>query len=140
MAKLNRTEISAIAEDIYTKITTPIDNYNKELTSDKAFEEWREGFCKTQEYNDLIANLNAIENLNKFFNKYEFTSYNRSKVKVKVEINKDYYSLVRIIWENSLQLKIYPTTIEKISQDLIIAQARNEGIDTMIESIIQKYS
>lgn len=139
MGKLNKSEIRAIAEDIVEKIKA------KSPTIDDVYKEWETVFKTTPEYDFILSckkQLDTLEDLLKNYKKvYDL---NKSSYFYNLGINSfDVEDVIR--WKFLEGYLKYgkkeenPPSIGLIEREIIIAQAKNESVDAIIETIINKY-
>lgn len=132
MAKLNKMEISAIA----SKIVDDVNSYNQGVRNTlykKEYQKWLTDFRRTEEYKNLVK----FEELSKKVAEYtkDFGwSYRVSSLKVSDESLKDIFEK-----EHKDVLKFSPLNGELVERDIIIAQAKNEDLESLINELTSKY-
>lgn len=131
MAKLNKMEITAIAEDIISKIKV-----NKNPIT---FEKYLEEFLETSEaeyINQLIGKVNYLHTLMKDFhytNKYGGNGTMNARYEGSVES-------VALYKYNKQYPRKEPPSLSDITRELIISQISSEDIDGIIARLVDKYS
>ena len=136
MAKLNKMEISAIADKIYSDIKKQKDDYNKVLKSEDSYKEWLKSFKKTSQYKLAVQTTDIAKQFNEVFGKIP-------KKRGYSNISMSTYTIEDIcesVWEDDLELKQLSIDKSDIERDIIIAQAKNEDLDKLIKELTEKYS
>lgn len=132
MAKLNKMEISAIA----SKIVDDVNSYNQGVKTTlykKEYEKWLANFKRTEEYKNLVK----FEELSKKVAEYtkDFGwSYRVSSLKITNELLKDIFEK-----DHKDVLKFSPLNGDLVERDIIIAQAKNEDLESLINELTIKY-
>lgn len=138
MAKLNKQEISAIAEDIYEKINAPINEYNALVSSNDAFKMWEITFDKSSKGKELINLYDTVDLLNEKAKKYKYSKYGSTRT-LNIGITENLEYVKRELFKETIKYKPNKGDISLIERELIIAQAKNTDVDAMIASILEKY-
>lgn len=136
MAKLNKMEISAIADKIYSDIKKQKDDYNKVLKSEDSYKEWLKSFKKTSQYKLAVQTIDIAKEFNKVFEKIP-KKRGYSNISISTYTIED---ICESVWEDSLELKQISIDKSDIERDIIIAQAKNEDLDKLIKDLTEKYS
>lgn len=132
MAKLNQTEISAIAEQIAENIDIKNKEYNKKL-EEKEYSKWERKFEK-----DLRGQF-----LREFCRNSIFASNYTKHLSYSIRVSKhDFETIKKDIFskEISLRLKNVRTNKDSIKRDIIINQAKGTEIEKLIKELTEKYS
>lgn len=130
MAKLNKMEITAIAEDIISKIKV-----NKAPIS---FKEWRKEYYETPEGKHINGLIKQSDILSKQLGEYNYESSWGGINKAGVNCNCTLESIALYKYNKKYPKKESPK-VSDIIRELIIAQAKNTDVDAMIASILEKY-
>lgn len=131
MAKLNKMEITAIAEDIISKIKV-----NKNPVS---FKEWKKEYYETSEAKYIEGLIKQFGILNKQLGEYQYESNWGSVSIMSATYNGSLEAVALHNYNKKYPKKELPSTND-IIRELIISQARNEDVDAIIEKMIAKYS
>ena len=136
MGKLNKSEIRAIAEDIVEKIK------NSTPSTQSKYEKWLKEFKTTSEYK-LFESYNeaiiAMENNLKVYKRIRnFNGWERDIKLDEIDIEEIcMWKFIQIFPECVKQSEL--PSVSSIEREIIIAQAKNESVDAIIETIINKY-
>lgn len=130
MAKLNKMEISAIAEQIVADVTTKVSEYNTNIRK-KEFEKWLEGFKETDDYKTLKKYEKIEKDVERIYNETRGYSYNI--LRTSEVLNQMFGKAV------SVKTKSYPSK-QTIEREIIISQAKSEDLDELIKKLTEKYS
>lgn len=136
MAKLNKMEMSAIADKIYNDIKEKVDNYNREIKSESNYKEWLKEYKKTPDYKLIFKTENTVKEFNEVFKKIENKRGYRN-LSANVSDTED---ILCRVFETTLNLKELKISRESIERDIIIAQAKNEDLEALIADLTVKYS
>ena len=136
MAKLNKGEIRAIAERIYNSNREEVNNYNDALKKGLAFEDWKETFVLSKEYKKIEECYSKVKEINSFMKKYCKNSYRENRF---FDSYEDLEHVLATIYSQQFKYKSVDFNVEDIERDLIIEQAINSDIESMIKKIENKY-
>lgn len=132
--KLNKMEISAIAENIYKDVNKKVSDYNKKV--ENSFDDWFEKFKKTPNYKDFAELISCAKLISTRFERSGITYYVTNLAKFSVE------EIVRPMFRKEIESKLKKNKVDisQIKNDIIIAQVKNEDLDSLIKQITEKYS
>lgn len=136
MAKLNKGEIRAIAERIYNSNKEEVKNYNEALKKGLSFEDWKKTFILSKEYKKIEECYSKVKEINFFMNKYCKSTYRENRF---FDSYENLENLFTIIYTQQLKHKSVDFNVGDIERDLIIEQAINPDIESMIKKIENKY-
>jgi IS4 transposase len=127
--KLNKMEISAIASRIVQDVKNSNNKYNKVL-EDK-YPEWLKSYKKTEEYKFISSLVSGIK---KHDEKYKDDYY------LRFGTNLNFERFIKHHFSKTLKLKTKFPNQSEVEEDLIIAQAMNKDIESLIVELTAKYS
>lgn len=127
--KLNNQQVSALAERIYSQISSKINEENKQLENDPIkFKKWTSENKKyVQALVGMIENSRTLETLE------EDCYYSRHFSEMKIDV------VLKNKFKSTLELKNYPST-NVIKQDIILETIECENIDAVINKLVDKYT
>lgn len=143
MAKLNKQEIDAVASKIYDDISAPIVEYNNSLKTEQNKDEWVNKFKETPRYRKILLMFEKINTLNAEIRKENINyklKYDTSLRTMSISCNCDIEDIIDYEYNNSLKFKNIPVGELEIARELIIAQAMNSDLETVIKQITDKYT
>lgn len=132
MAKLNKMEISAIADKIYSDIKKKIKDSNNKVES--GFDEWFAKFKTTSDFMKIETIISYCKDISKKYKNCDIP-YHISNLATYTE-----EAVAKGVFKKTIKLKECNIKVEEIRNDIIIAQAKNEDLDKLIKDLTEKYS
>jgi len=130
MAKLNKTEISAIVAQVADNIESKNEEYNKKL-KEKEFSKWKTKFLKSKDGQRLKSFCEESKHISILTKKLSWSN--------RIDIFSIENILVELFEkENSLEYKYIDKNL--VQRDLIIQQAQGADVEQLIKDLTKKYS
>jgi len=131
MAKLNKTEVYAISSKIYREIKNNVNEKNN-IIHKEACDNWEKEFKETEDYKllkEFCENSERLEELTKglsYSNRVDKVSFDELMCELSLKRTKS-------------NLKSLPD-FKLIEEEIIINQAMNNDIESLVTALIEKYS
>lgn len=137
MAKLNKMEISAIADKIIKDVNGSIKSYNEEINSDENYNKWLKKFIKTSEYALIIQTIDIVKEYNTLVKEARKRKRWGGSITIHIDEEDD---ILKALFSNTIKEKESNITREDLINELILSQAKNEDLDKLIKDLTEKYS
>ena len=130
--KLNKMQISAIADKIYGQIKSAINAENTKIRAAFNFDKWKKNNKET-----VVALENSIKYCKEYVKLAKIDCRYNDILQVS-ELNIE--DTLKSLFEDGIKDKEYPCRKDNIEQDIILETIEGDNLDTIITKLVDKYT